>query len=296
MAIAQTQRFLVGTVISQTFTAFFSKILPFGGFALIGFVPSLIFLAGYFYFIFNFVNFGGFPGIGEPGPAFNPDDIDAFAWIWIAAAIFVDVIASIATTAIWLAATSYGTFQYLRGQPVRFWDSLRRGVSVVLPCIGATALIFLGMLVTGVIVFWGLYELVNEVVAFLAMIPLAVVFAIIFIRLWVTVPAIAVERPGVFAALQRSWDLTRGHAWRVLGIILVMWAGTVGVSLVAGVVVIFAMIGLGGMTGMIVGQSVNIVVSLLANALYAIAAAVAYVELRRAKEGFGIEDIAAVFD
>lgn len=307
MAFAQTQRFLVGTVISQTFTAFFTRILPFGGFALIGFIPTLIFLAGYFYVIFNSLNFSGFPALGDSEFPFNSEEVAGLPWIWLSIGIVADVALSIAATAIWLAATSYGTFQYLRGQPVRFWESLRRGVSVALPCIGATFLILLGVIAIAAIIIIPIFALGTDVggqdaiaifvlLAILAGFILLLVFAFLLTRLWVTVPVIAVERPGVIAALRRSWNLTRGHAWRVFGIILVMWAGTIGVSTVAGIAVVFTIIFIGGMTGLIIGQGVNIFISLLANALYAIAAAVAYVELRRAKEGFGIEDIAAVFD
>ena len=314
MTMAYQGRFLVGTVISQTFTAFFSKLLPFGGFALIGFIPTMIFLGGYFYFIFYVLGFSGFPGFdgtGQPfgsGQPFNPRDMSDLPWGWIITAFVVDMIASIATTAIWLAATSYGAFQYLRGQPVRFWASLRRGVSVALPCIGATFLISLVLMVVSGIVAIPLFLLIDQAEAdtpgvlftvlfmFLTFIFVFTGFIFIICRMWVAIPTIAVERPGVLAALRRSWDLTRGHAMRVFGIMLVMWAGTMGASVAAGIVVFIAIIAIGGIAGLVIGQGLNILVSLLANALYAIAAAVSYVELRRAKEGFGIEDIAAVFD
>jgi hypothetical protein len=310
MAIASTQRFLVGTVISQTFTAFFSKILPFSGFALIGFIPSMILLGGYFYFLFCTLGFSGFPGLDGPGQqSFDPQALENLPWAWVTAGIGLNVVASMVTTAIWLAATSFGTFQYLRGQPVGFWASLRRGVSVALPCIGATILIGLILMAVGAVVMVPLFALISTaedgtggqialafLFIFLGAIFMVIATAFIICRMWVAIPAIAVERPGVIAALRRSWELTRGQALRVFGIILVMWAGTVGASIAAGIIVIVAIIAIGGITGMMVGQGLNILVSLLANALYAIAAAVSYVELRRAKEGFGIEDIAAVFD
>ena len=66
-------------------------------------------------------------------------------------------------------------------------------------------------------------------------------------------------------------------------------------SMVAGIVIGVLSV-LGGVTGILVGQGLNVLVSIIANALFAVAAAVVYVELRRAKEGFGLEDIAAVFD
>ena len=74
-----------------------------------------------------------------------------------------------------------------------------------------------------------------------------------------------------------------------------MWLGTLAMSMVAGIVIGVLSV-FGGVTGIFVGQGLNILISIIANALFAVAAAVAYVELRRAKEGFGLEDIAAIFD
>jgi membrane-anchored glycerophosphoryl diester phosphodiesterase (GDPDase) len=130
---------------------------------------------------------------------------------------------------------------------------------------------------------------------FFGLFAIFIIFAIIGVRLWVTVPAIAVEQPGVLAALRRSWTLTRGHTWRLFGVLLVMWLGTLAMSMVAGIVIGVLSV-FGGVTGILVGQGLNLLISIIANALFAVAAAVVYVELRRAKEGFGLEDIAAVFD
>ncbi len=306
MAFAQTQRFLVGNVISQTFAAYFTRILPFSGFALIGFIPTLIFIGGYIYLLVQDPNALGLTPTGDSADPFNLDELAALPWVWIIAASAGVFILSIATTAIWLAATAYGTFQHLRGQPVRFWQSLQRGVAVVLPCTGATFLIFLGALIIlaiGVspIFLFVLRDgskaswLLASLWLFFGFFAIFIVFAIIGVRLWVTVPAIAVEQPGVLAALWRSWNLTKGHTWRLFGVLLVMWLATLAMSMVAGIVIGVLSV-FGGVTGIFVGQGLNILISIIANALFAVAAAVAYVELRRAKEGFGLEDIAAIFD
>jgi hypothetical protein len=306
MAFAQTQRFLVGNVISQTFAAYFTRILPFSGFALIGFIPTLIFIGGYIYLLMQDPNALGLTPTGDSADPFNLDELAALPWVWIIAASAGVFILSIATTAIWLAATAYGTFEHLRGQPVRFWQSLQRGVAVVLPCTGATFLIFLGALIILAIGVSPIFLFVlrdgsedswlfASLWLFFGLFAIFIVFAIIGVRLWVTVPAIAVEQPGVLAALWRSWNLTQGHTWRLFGVLLVMWLGTLAMSMVAGIVIGVLSV-FGGVTGIFVGQGLNILISIIANALFAVAAAVAYVELRRAKEGFGLEDIAAIFD
>jgi Membrane domain of glycerophosphoryl diester phosphodiesterase len=308
MAFAQTQRFLVGNVISQTFAAFFTRILPFSGFALIGFIPTMIFTLGYFYLAAETPGLGVSPAPSDPADMFNSEEFAALPWIWISVATIALFVASIATTAIWLAATSYGTFQFMRGLPVRFWECLQRGVAVVLPCIGTTCVFFLGALLIVAVIISPTFmfamlsdpdEPYSWATGFLWLFPaiiiLFVVMAFLFVRLWTTVPAIAVERPGVFAAIGRSWSLSRGHGWRLFGILLVVWLATTAASFVVGIAIVVLAV-FGGTTGMLIGQGLNLIVSMIINALFAIAAAVAYVELRRAKEGFGIEDIAAVFD
>jgi len=308
MAFPQTQRFLVGTVISQSFAAFFTRILPLSGFALIGFIPTIIFTAGYLYIVAQTPGFGEFSPSADTADPFNSDELAALPWIWISIATIALFFSTIATTAIWLAATAYGTFQYMRGLPVHFWQSLQRGVAVVLPCTGATCLFFLGALFIVAVIISPIFLLALTgdlddpnswtpalLWLFPAFIILSVIMVFLFIRLWVTVPAIAVERPGVFAAIGRSWSLSRGHGWRMFGILLVMWVASIAASMVVGIVIVVLGV-FGGMTGMLIGQGLNILASMIVNALFAIAAAVAYVELRRAKEGFGIEDIAAVFD
>jgi hypothetical protein len=45
---------------------------------------------------------------------------------------------------------------------------------------------------------------------------------VLWIRLIVVAQAAAIEQTGVRPALRRSWQLTRGHEWHVLGISLVV--------------------------------------------------------------------------
>lgn len=55
----------------------------------------------------------------------------------------------------------------------------------------------------------------------LAALALPVLVALYFAIRWhLVIPAIVVEDIGVFAALRRSWALTRGYFWRTLGIVL----------------------------------------------------------------------------
>jgi integral membrane sensor domain MASE1 len=106
----------------------------------------------------------------------------------------------------------------------------------------------------------------------------------------VAVPAAVVERPGVFAALGRSSELTKGHRWQILGLLLVYLLIVFGFSLLLGfAVLIVSFIPL-----------LPVLVSAVGNAVLAAFGAVVftvlYSELRRIKDGVGVDVIAQVFD
>jgi hypothetical protein len=118
---------------------------------------------------------------------------------------------------------------------------------------------------------------------------------IVFLAFYVAAPAQVVESHGVFAALGRSRDLTRGHRGAILLIVLIY-------------VVVFSLLqtlalAVMGLVGLIAPQWVVgaelLVLSPIAQTLSALvgAAGVAsvYYELRTVKEGIGAEALAAAF-
>src|SRR6185503_20950599 len=121
---------------------------------------------------------------------------------------------------------------------------------------------------------------------------LLVVPGLILATIWaVAIPSAVVERTGVFASLSRSVDLTRERRWRSFGAILV-----------AGLITIVIAAVIGGLAVVIGGvQSVSFAVVLwaitaISQAFSACVVATLYYNLRREKEGVGIEQIAQVFD
>ena len=63
--------------------------------------------------------------------------------------------------------------------------------------------------------------IIGAILATMAVMAIPAVIGLFFmIRWYLVVPAMVVEDIGVFAALRRSWNLTRGHFWRTLGITL----------------------------------------------------------------------------
>ncbi len=87
----------------------------------------------------------------------------------------------------------------------------------------------------------------------------------------------------------RSSQLTKGHRWKVFGLILALLI--ISAMVTPMVEVIFAAMG-----GTVLALIGGLVWNGVWGAFYAIAAVVTYHDLRVAKEGVDIEQIAAVFD
>jgi hypothetical protein len=168
------------------------------------------------------------------------------------------------------AVVLYGAFQDMRGQRVSLVESLRIGLSRLLAIVGLAILMSLGMGFGFV---------------------LLIIPGLILVTMWfVATPACVVERLGPFDSMARSSELTRGRRWKILGLFIVL---AIGGGVISGIID-FALEDVMGST------TLSLVGGLLWNgiwgAFYAIAAVVTYRDLRVAKEGTDIEQIAAVFD
>jgi hypothetical protein len=123
----------------------------------------------------------------------------------------------------------------------------------------------------------------------------------IFSRNFVTTPVCVVERVGPFRSLGRSRQLTKGHRWRILGLVLLIAIPGLIVGAIVGVVTLFTL----GPSGFLtldaaltssLDKLVGLVWKATWGAFFAAAIAVTYHDLRVAKEGLTTEQIAAVFE
>lgn len=175
------------------------------------------------------------------------------------------------------AALIYGTIQVLRNQPVALNTCLSRGFALVFPVIG---LIILVSLIIGI-----------------GFVLLFVPGLILATMLWVAIPVAVIERPGVVASMKRSAELTKGNRWRIFGLLVIVLV----IQIVIGVVLV-SIFGVGAMAGGGVagGSIVFVLFQWLIQAffavLYAVIIAVSYQNLRIAKEGGSLDQIASVFD
>jgi hypothetical protein len=167
------------------------------------------------------------------------------------------------------AIVLYGAFQDMRGRQVSLTESLQVGLRRFFPIIGlAISMTLLGVLAA---------------IAFI--IPAFILFTMWF----VATPACVVEQLGPSNSMRRSSQLTKGHRWKIFGLMLLL----IIASGVASQTITVALTAIGGEPLALIG---DVLWNGVWGAFYAISVVVTYHDLRVAKEGIDIEQIAAVFD
>jgi hypothetical protein len=237
--------------------------------------------------------------------------VSANAGIWSSFPVQARDTASLvvtAVTAVVLALFSqsiivHGAFQVLRSKPVNLLESAKIGLRRFFPILGLIIFVAIAifLFVTGMVLIvtfttsgLGRYPtallFVSPMVVVLVSFLIWIIVALMLIARWfVVVPICMVERLGPWRSLTRSARLTQGHRWRLVGIILMVFVP----ALIVDTVISVTVTALGG-------KMVQLIVSLLwyaiFSAFFAILVVVTYYELRSAKDGADIEQIATVFD
>jgi hypothetical protein len=288
MSVAAGQPFRSGSVVSQSVSTLRENIVSFMLIALI--VTVLMWVA---VFVVVLIFFGG-AMVGASSES-DPDGMGmmGLASLGVTAVVGVLVIFVVimAINQLGVAAITYGTIQFLRGRKAGIGECLSRGLSVMGPVLGVA---ILGFLIIGVAAALG-YYILSFIHAVLGWLAAFVVFVAGFILIWVAVPAAVAERRGVVASLLRSVALTEGYRWHILGILLIIIAAIIAIAIALWIIVAvvgWISTGLGGVLDLILNAGFSLAIT----AFTATVAAVGYYQLRVAKEGVGIEDIARVFD
>jgi len=269
----QAESFLVGEVIGKSFSIWARKFATLFLIMVVIYSPLIV--------------YNGVQVLGEPFPAeaFVVEDGEPVFQAAVAWRTGGEFVGTILLSFLAQAAVICAVFQELRGESVSVGESLRVGMARILPVLGVA-------LVTGICIgivpfFAGIGVGLAGPILALLLFPVAIAWTLhLWCTLWIAVPAVVVERTGVFGALKRSAKLAHGHKWRILGIVLIVLAIQFGTGLLAG----FA-----ALASAKVGLVLGLVIALLVGALGATATAVGYYELRRAKEGVGVDDLVKVF-
>jgi uncharacterized membrane protein len=169
------------------------------------------------------------------------------------------------------AALVRATIEDLNGQQPTFGDSISRAISVLLPIIGLSILVYLGVMIGFILlIIPGIY---------------------LVLRWSVAVPVLVQERRGIMDSMSRSAILTKGNRWRILGLMVIFYIALIVLQMVVALVVGIAAM----LTGGLIGAALFAMVSALSTILISIALAVTYVELRYVKEGADVKELAEIF-
>jgi hypothetical protein len=179
--------------------------------------------------------------------------------------VFVAIVLSLLSQAIVL----YGAFQDMRGKPVSLSESVQVGLRRFFPILGLAICMSIG----------------GMLASLLFIIPGLIVFTMWF----VATPACVVEQLGPFRSMGRSSQLTKGHRWKIFGVMILLF-------IAAGIVTQLIDVILAAVGGSMLALIGDLIWNGVWGAFYAIFVVVTYHDLRVAKEGIDIEQIASVFD
>jgi hypothetical protein len=272
---AHLQPFRAGDALGKTFSVWVRNFVPFTLLTAIVLAPTIILDLA--------VVGDGAPVRRRPGEVVR--NLDTYLSI---ARFFLGLLVS--------GTVVFGVFQQLRGRHATAMESFAKGLRA-LPSILGVGLLFLLALGGGLMVFGALVFATAAVLgpfAFFVLLFLLVPLIGIPCGLFVAVPAAVVERSGSLGAIRRSWDLTRGSRLKIFLIVVILlllasFAVGFTVGIVGGIIA-------GGSSVALIAAIVGALSQVLTSSLVAVAAAVVYHDLRLAKEGIGIEELASVFD
>lgn len=189
-------------------------------------------------------------------------------WALLVVGAFLALILFLALNTIGEAVLLLGSFQRMRGEPLRVNEALRRAFARFFPLIG------LGIL-------WA-------VALMLCMLLFLVPGFILLCMWWVVIPACVVEGLGPLASFGRSAALTKGYRWKIFGLVAVLFLMNGIGSQIADL-----LFGMAGEVAKGVGALLWFVVW---TAFWNCVLIMTYHDLRVAKEGIDTEQLAAIFD
>ncbi|MGT2468753.1 hypothetical protein ACVOMV_34555 [Mesorhizobium atlanticum] len=159
------------------------------------------------------------------------------------------------------------TIEDLNGKRPSFGDCIQIAIRFLLPTLAIGILVGLG--------------------AGIGLMLLIVPGIILWLGWSMSVPVLIQERRGVFGSMSRSRALTKGSRWSLFGLFLIL----IIIAMIIQWGILLVLVLFGGIIAEIGAALVQTVVSMVLS----IATAVSYVELRQAKEGASIDELAEIF-
>ncbi|HEY6254878.1 MAG TPA: hypothetical protein VIY51_03705 [Xanthobacteraceae bacterium] len=179
------------------------------------------------------------------------------------------------------AVVLYAAFQVMRGRPIDLAESARIGLRRFFPIVGIAIIVpVLVGLASMLLLFPGL---------------------MLYTMWFVATPVCVVEQLGPLASMGRSRELTKGHRWKIFGMLLLLLLPAIVVGGIVGAILVSSagavgLLSLSAAMTSTLAQILNLIWSAIWTAFFAILIVVTYHDLRVAKEGIDTDQIAAVFE
>jgi hypothetical protein len=269
------QRFKIGQVLTEAFDTYSNNFLKFLGVACMAFAPLLM--------LMNYAFLGGDTASDLNIAEFNRTIESGEFWIGFAVIFSFSFLSGIFVQ----TAITYASVEYRVGKPSGFFAMITVAFKNIVPVIGITILLILLYMV--VLAIFGLFSAIFPGIIKLFIIVLGF-FSLIAISLGVcvAVPALVSEDIGFIEAIGRSYMLTRGHKWGILGVFFLVGLISMFVSFVLGAMAAFA-------SGIILAL-IQLVGYAFSASFTGVLIASIYTNLRMSKDGIGVDDLAKVFE
>ncbi|UCI06027.1 hypothetical protein [Mesorhizobium sp. B1-1-8] len=199
---------------------------------------------------------------GDPGAMADPNAVFRNFYISIIAGLVAFVFALLLQAALMRA-----TIEDLNGKQPSFGDCIQIAIRFLLPTLAIGLLVGIG--------------------AGIGLMLLIVPGIILWLGWSMAVPVLIQERLGVFGSMSRSRALTKGSRWSLFGLFLII----VIIAMIIQWGMLLVLVLFGGIIAEVGAALVQTVVSMVLS----VATAVSYVELRQAKEGASIDQLAEIF-
>ncbi|UTW56323.1 hypothetical protein [Kordiimonas sp. SCSIO 12610] len=267
--------FRIGTVLSESFKAYFGNFFKFLIFALVLFIPLTAVFAGLTYseiFDTNRVsNLGISPILVLASLA------GAFFYMLTAFLIQIGIVSA--------------TIEFSSGRSINFSTMFERGVENIAGAIGISLILFAGMMGIMFLAFLAGGALSSMFGIGLLSIFIVVLSFIIIVALMtgasIAIPVLIAEEKGVLKSLKRSFELSKGRKWEMFGIFLIT-------SVLYFIVAFLIQIGM-ALGGEIMVFASQVLIYVFSTSFFAVVVAVVYTNLRISKEGADTSEIAKVF-
>jgi hypothetical protein len=261
-ALGNQDVFGVGQVIARTFSVWRRHLVVFSLLTLAADLP-----------VFLVPLLGGGPVAGVTSPSPNPFDPAAAGSIPAPTpAFWLAYLATMLLFVVEAGAITHGVIHHLAGKPVSLGAMVATGLRRFLPLLVVGLLIYL-MVTIGIVL-------------------LIVPGVFLACALAAAIPAVVVERPGIFGAIRRSFALTKGKRFAIFTAFLVLLLVTIGVTGFGSFLLPQLTASFSPMLGTLLGLGINIVFG----TLLWVAPGVVYHDLRVAKEGVNTAQLAAIFE